>query len=191
MGKKQPIIQISTKTGDQGTTGLADGRRLPKTAPVFQVLGKIDQLSSYLGLVVALMNEKKEVWQKEADFLLSVQKDLFVISGQLAGASQSRLSPQSLSFLEKKGWQWQKELAKENNWQNNFLFPGGSVLAAHLDIARTLCRQTELSIWQYRQENSQLPLLLARYLNRLSDVLYLLRSRVNHAVDFKEKKLKL
>jgi cob(I)alamin adenosyltransferase len=178
MGKTP--ITISTKTGDAGQTGLADGRRLAKDEPVFGVIGSLDELNSWLGLVAAKFTNH---FPEHQAFLYEVQETLFHVGAEVAGSSKTSLQPQALSKLEAVASQMQRSLAED--WHTKFLLPGGTELGAHIDITRTVCRRLEREVVAFQKIQNVSPLIL-QYLNRLSDFLYLLRCLVNHAVLYPE-----
>lgn len=198
---KMSKIKISTKTGDKGQSSLADGTRLPKDSLVFSVLGELDELNSYLGLIVAVVKEmnKGEVvasdqlenWKKIKDslsFLFIIQADIYSMSSELANYPKNRITDEQLKTLEKESKSFEDTL--ETQWVTKFLFPGGSILGAHLDIARTICRRAELKVvrlfneqpWKQAEETN-----ILKYINRLSDYLYLLRTFCNAKLNVEEK----
>ena len=183
MSTKKPI-SISTKTGDKGQTSLANGMRVSKTDPVFEVIGTLDELNSWLGLVVA---ELGEAFTKQGAFLQEVQDTLFYIGAELAQSPKAALSNKSLTKLEKTAQELQDLLA--DDWTTKFLLPGGTVVGGHLDIARTVCRRCERHVLGYAQEQ-HVSETVRKYLNRLSDYLFILRCFVNDQLEYQEKKFK-
>jgi cob(I)alamin adenosyltransferase len=192
MSKKTQMISVSTKKGDFGESYLADGKKLSKTAPIFEVLGNLDELNSHLGLIVAqlkFLELTKEVSSKQVGlqliFVEKVQELLFTIGAQLAGSKKVSLQKSHLTDLESNSEKLQKTM--EKNWTSKFLLPGGTVIGAQIDIARTVCRRAELQVVKFanQQEISQL---ILQYINRLSDYLYVLRCFVNQELGALEKK---
>lgn len=199
MVKRSPLPQsISTKTGDGGQTGLANGERVSKTAPVIAVLGELDELNSWLGLVVVevkewlVENHKRQPttsqekplaqacasWfteQAEVSFLLEVQEQLFVLGALVSRSPKVKESEIIIEKLEKREKELEKVLAE--GWHQNFVYPGGTYLAARIDLARAVCRRVEL---RWLSAGVLLPR-AQKFLNRLSDYLYLLRCAANHA----------
>jgi cob(I)alamin adenosyltransferase len=170
------MISVYTKTGDSGESGLANGKRMGKEELIFDVLGTLDELNSHLGLcVVVLPNEKK---------LIEIQDTLFYLGAEIAGSKKAILSGEKSTHLEKLIDSLQKEMG--DNWYQKFLLPGGSEAAARLDIARTVCRRCERLIVTYSKHSSVSPEIL-KYINRLSDYLYVLRCYVNLIQEKKEK----
>jgi cob(I)alamin adenosyltransferase len=198
VSKKTPPLSISTKTGDSGQTGLANGQRVAKTNPVIEVLGELDELNSWLGLVVIEMKEwliekhrrqpakTKELplalacsqWfteKAESSFILEVQEQLFILGALVSLSSKVKESEVMLKKLEKREKQLEELLAE--SWHQNFVYPGGSRLAARIDLARSVCRRVER---RWLVAGVAFPSAL-KFLNRLSDYLYLLRCAANHA----------
>jgi len=180
------MISVSTKKGDTGQSSVIGNKHLDKDAPVFMVLGDLDELNSWLGVIVALLkknpnkNNKKLITQ-----LLSIQEDLFTLSAQIAGSTKVKLTAPKLRKLGRNAQKIQASLTK--NWQTKFVYPGGCELSAWVDVARTVARRSERSLVSYlktqKKPNSKLPL---KYLNRLSDYLYLLRHQFNELQQIKE-----
>lgn len=181
------MLSVSTKTGDKGKSSLADGTRLPKNHPVFEVIGTIDELNSNLGLVIASLRPiKNRKLAKQTAFLEKVQAELFVLGGEVAGAKIA-ISQAFLDELEKTSETLQKTMAK--GWHHLFVLPGGHVIAAQLDVARSVCRRLErriVSLSQKRKTSDR----VFKTINRLSDYLYVLRCFANQTLHKKEKYFK-
>lgn len=181
--KKNTFISVTTKTGDKGTTALADGKRIAKTDSLFDLIGTIDELNSWLGLVVSKIAIG---FGEQREFLLEIQNNLFYVGAELTFAPNIELHKEALIKLEKISQTLQKELDKDGDWHQKFLLPGGCEQGAYLDIARTVCRRAERSAFAYSDQHLISPVIL-KYLNRLSDYLYVLRCFVNTAVEYREK----
>jgi cob(I)alamin adenosyltransferase len=178
-------IAITTKTGDHGQTGLANGQRTGKDEIVFEVIGTLDEVNSWLGLVAAKFGTGFENHQKQ---LYQIQDTLFYIGAEIAQSPKARLSLEKVELLEK--WQTALEDELADNWHTKFVLPGGTELGGYLDISRTVCRRCErLTVALSRSENVS-PILL-QYLNRLSDYLYLLRCYVNQKVEYQEQEFEV
>ena len=176
MGK----IQITTKTGDSGESALANGQRLSKASSYFEVVGTLDELNSWLGLIAASLPEDANRLRQQ---LYSIQETLFYVGAEIAQSPKAKLSSKKVLDLEK--WQKEFETALEPNWHTKFLLPGGTVLGGQIDIARTVCRRTERLVIGHAQTTRVSPVLV-RYLNRLSDYLYLVRCYVNQQLSYEE-----
>jgi cob(I)alamin adenosyltransferase len=178
---KKPITSISTKTGDSGESGLITGERVAKDASIFEAIGTVDELNSWLGLVISQFENQFES-QKEQ--LITIQEQLFYLGAELAGSKTAVITEQALRDLEQQAHQLQTALS--DNWHTKFVFPGGTQLGAHCDVARAVCRRTERVLVTLSREHKQSKLVM-QYINRLSDYLYLLRCFVNEQVSFDER----
>lgn len=175
-------ISVSTKTGDKGTSGLANGERVPKDDLVFEVIGALDEVNSWLGLIAAKFDNQ---FHKQRKFLFEIQDTLFYIGAEVAKSPKAKLSEQSLKKLERKSAALQKSLS--DDWTTKFLLPGGTELGGYLDLARAVCRRAERRLFAYGKQEKVRPI-IGKYLNRLSDYLFVLRCFVNHAVEYDEQK---
>ena len=187
------MINISTKTGDQGQTGLANGQRLSKANPRMEVIGSLDEFNSWLGVVVANWPEGlKPQLKQEQQFLLEIQDKLFEIGAEIAQSPKVKIKAKFLKKLETRSAVLQKQM--EQGWHQKFLLPGGSKPAAWLDLARSVCRRTERSLVKLQQQvkNNQEKIrpLLLKTINRLSDYLYVLRCFVNLELGQAEKEFR-
>ena len=172
------ITKVTTKTGDKGETSLGTGERVRKDHPRVNALGDLDYLNSVIGWTVSSFSDS-QIGQE----LKNIQQDIFNISGDIS-------LPDSESVLLKK--ERIKDIENHIDIITNklpplkeFILPGGSELISRLHIARTSCRNAERSlISMYGNEN--LNQLHAKYMNRLSDYLFLLARLVKHNEGVKE-----
>ncbi|RMF08996.1 MAG: cob(I)yrinic acid a,c-diamide adenosyltransferase [Candidatus Neomarinimicrobiota bacterium] len=158
------ISKVTTKKGDQGTTELADGTRRPKSDPLFEGLGTLDELSAVLG------------WARAAaptadirDALEAVQQDLFDLGGEIALGSKPAplLKADRIDQLETEIQSWNSHLPP----LQEFLLPGGTEFQGRLHLARAICRRAERRLIPLASDRSPTPLWIP-YLNRLSDWLF-------------------
>lgn len=182
MPKTKNFITVSTKTGDKGESGLADGRRVGKHSLVFSALGDIDETNSWIGVIIAHMDNR---FDHHKQFLFSVQEQLFYVGAEVAASPSTKLSTAALTQLEKESDKLQKSMA--DDWTTKFLMPGGSTLGSYCDLARAVCRRAERSVAAYGAEGT-VSTLVRQYMNRLSDYLYVLRCFVNQELEVTEKK---
>ncbi len=175
------MLSVTTKTGDQGQSGLANGQRLPKADPVFEAIGTLDELNSWLGLVCTKLDGD---FSEQQQFLYQVQTTLFDVGAEVARSPKTALRGAQLQTLEDMADSLQQTM--EDQWHTKFLLPGGTESAAVIDIARTVCRRCERVLVAYAQTEQLSPLIL-KYLNRLSDYLYILRCHVNAKAEYSEK----
>lgn len=164
------LNRIYTRTGDDGTTGLGDGSRVPKTHPRIVAYGGVDELNSSLG--VALCTELPE-WM--AQRLTRIQNDLFDLGADLCVPESDpppatpplRITADQVARLEG----WIDEANDRLSPLTSFVLPAGSHAAAHLHASRTLCRRVEIDVLQLAEFESINPQAHV-YLNRLSDLLF-------------------
>jgi cob(I)alamin adenosyltransferase len=172
-------MPIYTKTGDTGETGLFGGGRVRKDHPRTTAYGDVDELSSVLGLVRATTPSES------FDGLLEeIQRDLFSIGGQLAtprpekvakAMEKAVLPPERVAAMERVMDDAERELPP----LRAFVLPGGTPKAAALHLARTVCRRAERSAVRLAADDEVSPEILI-YLNRLSDLLFMLARLTNH-----------
>jgi cob(I)alamin adenosyltransferase len=169
-------MKIYTKTGDQGDTGLFGGGRVGKDDPRVQAYGDVDELNASLGLVRAI-----ELMPRVDEVIVGIQRDLFSIGSLLATPdaikmeehlAKARLDNERIAQLERAIDDCERELEP----LRAFILPGGTPKAAALHVARTVCRRAERRIVALRRD-VDVPELVVVYLNRLSDLLFML-SRV-------------
>jgi cob(I)alamin adenosyltransferase len=171
------LSRIYTKTGDGGETSLGDGARVPKHHARIAAYGTLDELSSTLGIVLA--NGIQEDWTK---LLRSIQNDLFDAGSDLcvpgAAGEKLRILP---SYTER----MEREIDRLNEGLqplNSFVLPGGAPQAAWLHLARTVCRRAERHVSELMAdpgEKERVNPEVLRYLNRLSDLLFVLARVAN------------
>lgn len=168
------LNRIYTKTGDDGTTALGDGTRLPKHHPRIEAYGTVDELSSVIGL--ALVQGLPAPWQER---VTAIQNDLFDVGSDLcvpgeAGA-KLRLGKRYVDRIEG----YIDELNRELEPLSSFILPGGSGAAAWLHLARTVCRRAERLVVELSADQGEVNPEVIRYLNRLSDFLFCLARTCN------------
>lgn len=193
---KNKPIKLYTKTGDKGESGLADGVRATKSDLVFEVLGGLDELNSHLG--VTLVEAKKSINSKLqiTNELMKVQNNLLVLGAVVAGSEKVKMKESDVDFLEERIDYYQKNTRED--WYTKFLLPGGTELAARIDVARAVARRVERVMVGYKIQNSKLKItnnkvlvIEQKYLNRLSDYLFALRCFVNSAEGYEESKFEV
>lgn len=169
---------LYTRTGDAGETSLVDGRRVPKHCVRLDAYGTVDEFSSFLGVVLS----DPECPEEQRTQLLCVQNRLFDVGCYLAteGApgetpSVTGLGEADLEALEG----WIDALDEATPKIRAFVLPGGSPLCAHAHVARSVCRRAERRIFALAAESYVDPL-VTRYINRLSDWLFIMARYFNH-----------
>ncbi|HWP95095.1 MAG TPA: cob(I)yrinic acid a,c-diamide adenosyltransferase [Gammaproteobacteria bacterium] len=156
------LSKIYTRTGDDGTTGLGDGTRVPKDAPRVEAYGTVDELNSVLGMVLA---EALPDVIREA--LTDVQHELFDLGAELCLPGHLVIGEQHVTRLEERLDAFNAELPP----LKEFILPGGGRAAAACHLARTVCRRAERRVFSLSRGEQVNPAAL-RYLNRLSDLLF-------------------
>ncbi|MDG3012848.1 cob(I)yrinic acid a,c-diamide adenosyltransferase [Rhodococcus sp. D2-41] len=173
------LTRIYTRTGDDGTTGLSDFSRVAKTDPRLVAYADCDETNSAIGVAIALGHPDARM----LEVLRQVQNDLFDAGADLSTPVVSepkhpplRVLPSYIDRLE----QWCDEFNEALTPLNSFILPGGTALAALLHCARTLARRAERSAWaQIQVAPDDTAVLPATYLNRLSDLLFILARVAN------------
>ncbi len=171
-------MNIYTRTGDYGQTSLFGGDRVPKDNPRVDAYGTIDELNSFLGVARAS-------WPSSPidDELHRIQADLFDLGAQLASPGMSRFTGVDSKRIEDLEHAID-EIEAELEPLKNFVLPGGSLAAAHLHVARTVCRRAERHVVALRDDTEPTRCAVA-YLNRLSDYLFVAARLANakHGVE--------
>ncbi len=165
------LTRIYTRTGDAGTTGLADGSRVAKDSPRIEAIGAVDELNSALGVLLA-----ESLPDGARDCLVNVQNDLFDLGGELSVPGHAIMSKAHVERLE-------RELDRLNAGLpalKDFILPAGSRAAALAHLARTVCRRAERRVVTLSRKQKTAPSIPA-YLNRLSDLLFVLARSLNRA----------
>jgi cob(I)alamin adenosyltransferase len=159
------LSRIVTRTGDDGTTGLADGQRVNKDSTRIEACGTVDELNCVLGILLAEPALPNDI----AQCLVECQHDLFDLGGELAIPGSVVIHAQQVAGLEALVESWNAELPP----LREFVLPGGGVAAATCHLARAICRRAERRCWALSRAEPLGPQGL-RYLNRLSDLLFVL-----------------
>ncbi len=175
------LTKIYTRTGDDGTTALGSGERVPKTSPRIWAYGTVDETNAAIG-VARLLVPADQVLVSE--MLARIQNDLFDLgadlclpdTGQPLPYTPLRLQMEQVARLEREIDLMNGEMAP----LTSFILPGGSQAAAALHLARTICRRAERCIAELKQmEGEQVSDAVSRYINRLSDHLFVASRYVN------------
>lgn len=166
-------MKIYTKTGDAGETGLFGGGRVPKDDPRVQAYGDVDELNATLGFGISL-----EPGDFELETLQTIQRDLFSIGAELATPNPDKrraaVTADKVTALEQVIDKHEATLPP----LKNFILPGGTPKAAAFHLARTTCRRAERSVVALARDEQLNPVIM-HYLNRLSDLLFVLARAVN------------
>lgn len=160
------LTKITTRNGDQGKTKLAQGDSVYKNELIINAIGDIDELNSILGVCISFCNDENIINE-----IKNIQNDLFNIGGEISlnDSSKNLLKDDSLSFLDNRI----KKLNDSLKPLEEFILPGGDSFSSNLHLARTIARRSERSIvdlYIKDLENNN----IVKYLNRLSDYLFVL-----------------
>lgn len=187
-------MKIYTKTGDQGETSLGSGVRLAKNSARVTAYGEVDELNAVLGLCRALIINYK-LLITDGDFLAKIlhelQKDLMIVGADLASPSNVKVGGKTVPRVSndhvQKLEQWIDEIESQLDPLTSFILPGGSILASQLHVARAVCRRAERGVVGLMQ-TEKLPASLVVYLNRLSDLLFVMARFANKCEKVAEEK---
>ncbi len=173
------MVKIYTKTGDDGTTGLVGGKRVKKSNPRIVAYGAVDELNSAIGIVLS-----SPLDSDVSEILMTIQNQLFVVGADLANPNLSdtsnRVTDAMVTFLEKNIDKLENELLPITY----FILPGGDLVASQMHLARAICRRAESNIVDL-SESEQINKTCQIYMNRLSDLLFVIARSIN-----KRKKIK-
>jgi cob(I)alamin adenosyltransferase len=159
------LSRIYTRTGDDGTTGLGDGTRVPKDDLRVEAFGTVDEANSAVGMVLAVPALPDSI----VECLTRVQHDLFDLGGELCIPGYTAITPGYVARLERELDDFNEPLPA----LKDFILPGGGPGAAACHFARTVTRRAERRVWTLGQRDDVNPE-ASRYLNRLSDLLFVL-----------------
>ena len=158
------LSRIVTRTGDRGTTGMADGSRRGKTDIRVHCLGEVDELNACIGVALSFLDDGPL-----ARVLFAVQHDLFDIGAEICQPGKHLLDESYVEGLETTAAEYNEKLPV----LKEFILSGGSPAVAHLQLARTVCRRAERRIHELAEVEKSNPV-TGQYLNRLSDLLFVL-----------------
>jgi cob(I)alamin adenosyltransferase len=165
------LSKIVTRTGDAGTTGLGDGRRVTKDSARIEAIGSVDELNSALGVLLA-----EPLPEAVSGCLVEVQHDLFDLGGELSIPGYEAMRDAQVLRLEDAVERFNAELLP----LKEFILPGGTRAASLAHVARTICRRTERAV-VHLGANEPVRDCTRKYLNRLSDLLFILARVLNRA----------
>jgi len=167
------LDKIYTKGGDKGYTSIVGGKRVKKSSYLIEAIGNVDELNAFLGLVVNHLKSNQK------NIIFNIQNDLFDIGADIATPLNNkknhiRLRKNQTIYLE-------KEIDKINSKLkplSSFILPGGNEISGWLHLARTISRRCEISIVKLSEKN-KINLEILKYINRLSDFLFVLARQTN------------
>ena len=177
------LTKIYTRTGEDGTTGLGTGERVPKTSPRIEAYGLVDQLNAHIGVALAsgpaaeLLGPLRRI-QNE---MFHCGADLCMPEAAKAQRPGPRIEQRHVDALER----LMDELSEKLPPLENFILPGGSRAAAELHVARAICRNAERAVLRLAEHEAVGPLVVM-YLNRLSDALFVMARQENRSAGISE-----
>ncbi|MDH5353576.1 MAG: cob(I)yrinic acid a,c-diamide adenosyltransferase [Gammaproteobacteria bacterium] len=170
------LSNIVTRTGDKGSTGLADGSRREKTDQRIHCLGEVDELNTTIGVALSFLED-----EDCRSVLFAIQHDLFDIGAELCQPGKVLIQSIYVDEIEASAAQFNEPLPA----LKEFILPGGSKAVAFLQLARATCRRVERSLHELKRIEELNPV-TAQYINRLSDLLFILARHVAFKQDGQE-----
>ena len=158
------LSRLVTRTGDQGSTGMADGSRRAKNDARVHCLGEVDELNAHIGVSLSMLEDGQA-----QQLLFAIQHDLFDIGAELCQPGKHLIDEAYVVALETSI----EELNSGLPELKEFILPGGTPVVASLQLARTVCRRVERGLVELASQESLNPV-TCRYINRLSDLLFVL-----------------
>lgn len=158
------LSKIITRTGDQGTTGMADGSRRAKNDIRVHCLGEVDELNTTIGVVLSHLEDGPA-----QQALFAIQHDLFDIGAELCQPGKTLIHADYVEALETSAEEFNRQLTP----LQEFILPGGSPAVASLQLARCVCRRVERNLVEMAEQEECNPV-TAQYINRLSDLLFIM-----------------
>lgn len=172
------LSAIATRTGDEGSTGLGDGSRVSKADPRVAAMGDVDELNSAIGLLLAFgLPPELGIYA----LLIDIQQDLLDLGGELSIPGYTLLKPERVAALDERLRALNADLPR----LKEFVRPGGSVAAAQAHVCRTVCRRAERSVIALA-ELQAISHTARQYLNRLSDLMFVLARVLNRHAGHEE-----
>jgi cob(I)alamin adenosyltransferase len=175
-------MKIYTRTGDDGTTSLSGGRRVPKFNTRVEAYGSLDELISWIGLLRSCpVNDSRK------KILIYIQEQLMICAAILSVDPETgktpklKPDPRCTLRLENEIDRMEKMLPS----RGTFILPGGNIYISYCDIARCVCRRTERTVLKVNQ-TEKVPALICKFLNRLSDYLFILSRILSLELDIEE-----
>lgn len=179
------ISKVYTRMGDKGMTSLVGGKRISKSSVRLEAYGTVDELSSHLGLLAAMLEES---YDREKLMIQTIQNDLFIVGAHLATEQDGAPLHESLHLPGKAIETLETEIDSITALlpeSQGFILPGGCIPAAQAHVCRTVCRRAERCIIALSQE-AIVDAEILQYINRLSDYLFVLAKKVNHNSNINE-----
>lgn len=170
-------MHIYTKTGDTGETSLLGGKRVQKSCIEIDAIGEVDELNSYLGVLISFLEEPK--WKSEREMLVRIQHHLFNVGGMIAAVQTDLVNVPTVGESHVQNLEtWIDAMTKELPELTQFILPGGHRAASVCYHTRAVCRRAERRVVEL-QATVDLDMVVQHFLNRLSDALFTLGRYIN------------
>jgi len=174
-------LKIYTKTGDDGTTAMQDGKRISKGDLRIKAYGSVDEINAMLGIIVC-NNLDEDIF----DLFTKIQNDLFILGADLSNPNlsknENRTSDEMTNFLEERIDEFDKSLP----FLKNFILPGGNCSASYIHLCRAITRRAEIQV-VLLAKREKINKNCIKYLNRLSDLLFIIGRTINKRKGINEK----
>ena len=168
--ERNRLTKIYTRTGDKGTTSLGGGTRVPKTHARIEAIGTVDELNTWMGLLISELKDCQILRHKLQKPLEFIQHRLFDVGGELAMPGYQLIRQEFVTYLEEVLDEFNEGLPP----LKNFILPGGSRLACHCHMVRTVSRRAERRVIAAKEVGEEINAPLLQFLNRLSDLMFVL-----------------
>jgi cob(I)alamin adenosyltransferase len=175
-------MKIYTRTGDDGTTSLSNGRKIPKHHNRVEAYGSVDELIAWIGLLRDLDTDKKR-----KDLLVYIQDQLMRCAATLASGAENEKNKKyipeagSVSVIEREIDRMEVDMPS----LRNFILPGGHIIISYCHIVRCVCRRAERAVLRLN-ETDKTPEIVVKFLNRLSDFLFVLARKIGSELDIEQ-----
>ncbi|OQX37594.1 MAG: ATP:cob(I)alamin adenosyltransferase [Oceanospirillales bacterium LUC14_002_19_P2] len=164
------LTKIYTRTGDKGTTSLGGGTRVAKTHTRIEAIGSVDELNAWMGMLICELKDCQILRHKLQKPLEFIQHRLFDVGGELAMPAYQLIRQEFVTYLEEVLDEFNEGLPP----LKNFILPGGSRLACHCHMVRTVSRRAERRVIAAKKAGEEINAPLLQFLNRLSDLMFVL-----------------
>ena len=167
------LSKIYTRTGDKGTTALANGERFSKKHEIFVAMGDVDELNSHIGMIIAYLNNQDTIDKDKTlinSTLTAIQHLLFNLGGELAMPDYQGIANQHILWLEKSIDEMNDKLPP----LKDFILPKGDLLVCQIHIARSVARRAERACVTLKDNHIPIRYTALQFINRLSDYLFVL-----------------
>ncbi|WP_252178690.1 cob(I)yrinic acid a,c-diamide adenosyltransferase [Endozoicomonas sp. 4G] len=164
------LTKIYTRTGDKGTTRIGSGDELSKADDRIEAIGSVDETNSWMGMLLNVLRQSDDLTKAQLSQVSEIQHRLFDVGGELAMPGYQLIQEEHTTVMEL----LIDELNEDLPPLKNFTLPGGGTVACHCHMVRTVSRRAERAVIRLRESGAEINAPLITFLNRLSDVMYVL-----------------